>query len=78
MKGIIDWFLKSNRWKHLVFGILIGFGANGWYCAEYVGLGVAGALELKDKLWGGKWDWIDFALTIVGVNIGYTIRYSVL
>jgi len=74
MKNIIDWFKESNRWKHLVGGIGIGLFANGWYCAAYAGIGVAGALELKDKLWGGKWDWIDFALTITGTAIGFLIH----
>ena len=78
MKKIINWLFASNRLKHIGYGVLIGFGANDWYCAEYVGIGVAGALELKDYLWGGKPDWIDFTLTVVGVNIGYGIRTLVL
>lgn len=44
------------------------------YCAALCGFGVASALELKDKLWGGKWDWIDWSLTIAGVAVGYSIR----
>jgi hypothetical protein len=48
------------------------------YCAVYAGLGIASALELKDKLWGGKWDWIDWALTVGGVTIGYLIRLGFL
>ena len=74
MKKIIAWLIESHRWLHLLFGLLIGFGANSVYCAAYTGIGVAAALELKDKLWGGEWDWIDFGLTIAGVAIGYTIR----
>lgn len=78
MKKIIDkiikWFSQSNRWKHLVGGILVGIGANDVYCAAYTGIGVAGALEFKDYQWGGKPDWIDFTLTVTGVAIGYLIR----
>ena len=74
---IKGWLFESNRWKHLVGGILIGAGANDWYCAAYAGVGVAAALELKDKLWGGKPDWIDFALTVAGVAIGYTLRWLI-
>lgn len=77
MKRIWQWLKDSNRLKHLVGGVAVGFGANDWYCAEYVGIGVAGSLEFKDYQWGGKPDWIDFTLTFVGVNIGYTIRYFV-
>jgi len=77
MKRIWQWLKESNRIKHLVGGVAVGLGANDWYCAEYVGIGVAGSLEFKDYQWGGKPDWIDFTLTFVGVNIGYTIRYFV-
>lgn len=72
--GIFNWFKESNRWKHFLGGVLIGIGANTIYCAAYAGIGVASALELKDKLWGGKWDWIDWAITIGGVAIGYALR----
>lgn len=74
MKKIVEWLNKSNRWKHLVGGIAIGFGADDEYCAAYAGVGVAGALELKDYLWGGKPDIIDFLLTVGGVGIGYGLR----
>ena len=68
------WIEESNSWKHLLGGIIIGAGANNLYCAAYAGIGFASALELKDKLWGGKWDWIDFSVTIAGVSVGYSIR----
>ena len=74
MKKLIAWLKSSNRWKHLVGGLLIGFGVNDAYCAAYAGIGVAGALELKDKLWGGAWDWVDFGLTVGGVAAGQSIR----
>lgn len=77
MKRIWQWLKDSNRLKHLVGGVAVGLGANDWYCAEYVGICVAGSLEFKDYQWGGKPDWIDFMLTFVGVNIGYTIKYFV-
>lgn len=75
MKKVIKWLGESNRWKHLVGGICIGFGADDTYCAAYAGVGVASALELKDKLYGGTWDWIDFALTVGGVCVGRLIGY---
>lgn len=77
MNKVITWLKTSNRWKHLVGGILIGLGADSNYCAAYAGIGVAAALELKDKLWGGKWDWIDFGLTVGGVVVGRSIRILV-
>lgn len=72
---IKNWLGMSNRWKHLLGGFLIGLFACCWYCAIYAGCGVAAAMELKDKLWGGKWDWIDFWCTVVGATLGHTITY---
>ena len=39
---------------------------------------VAAALELKDHLYGGKWDWMDIAITMAGVGVGHLIRRTVL
>lgn len=74
MSKIIDWFKTSNRWKHLVGGIVLGGLSGNTYCAIYVGMTVATVLEVKDKLWGGKWDWIDWVLTVVGTTIGFLLR----
>lgn len=76
MKKIITWLKSSNHGKYVVCGVLIGFGADDTYCALYAGVGVAGALELKDKLYGGKWDWVDFGSTMVGVVVGRLIRVA--
>ena len=78
MNKFFNWFKESNRWKHLLGGTLIGAGANDVYCAAYAGIGVASALELKDKLWGGKFDFIDWLITVVGVAAGYALRFGVL
>lgn len=74
-RNVIAWLKTSNRWKHLVGGLIIGIGSDNWYCALYAGIGVASALELKDKLWGGEWDWIDLTLTAAGSIIGHLIRF---
>lgn len=78
MMNIFKWIKQSNRYKHLIGGALVGLGSNSVYCAAYAGIGVSSALEYKDKLWGGKWDWIDWTLTIVGVAVGYAIRFGLL
>lgn len=75
---MIYFIKKSNRWKHLLGGILIGLGADDWYCAIYAGTGVAGAMEMKDHLWGGSADWIDFTMTVIGAVIGQAGRKFVL
>lgn len=77
MNKILRWLQASNRYKHLAGGVLIGLGADDWYCALYTGLGVAAALELKDKLWGGKWDWYDLLLTAAGAVAGHLIRWAI-
>ena len=77
IKKVINWLKASNRWKHLLLAFLVGLGCDGWYCAEYTGMGVAGAMEFKDWAHGGKWDWIDFLLTVIGVNAGYLVRYLI-
>lgn len=78
MKKSCRWLKASNRYKHLIGGAAIGLGADSLYCAAYAGVGVAGALEVKDKLWGGKPDWIDFVVTVAGVALGYLARTTVL
>ena len=76
MKKIKEWLKTSNRGKHLLGGVLIGLFANSVYCAAYAGIGVASALELKDKLWGGKPDMVDWSLTVAGVAIGYGLHMA--
>jgi len=74
----MKWLKESDRWKHLLGGILIGLLSLGnWYTAALAGVGVASALELKDKLWYGNWDWIDWAITIAGVAIGFGISFTI-
>lgn len=74
MKKLWTWFLASHRWQHLLGGIVIGLLSDGWYCAALAGCGTAGALEFKDYKYKQGWDWVDFAITLAGVALGYTIR----
>ena len=76
MKKIYQFLTTSNRHKHLLGGVVIGMLANTPYCAAYAGVGVASALELKDKLWGGKPDVVDWVVTIIGVALGYGLRMA--
>ena len=78
MNKLFKWLKESNRYKHLIGGIAIGAFANSLYCAAYAGIGVATALELKDKLWGGKFDLVDLSLTLPGVAIGYGVRIMII
>lgn len=78
MKKLFTWLKESNRYKHLLGGVAIGAFANSLYCAAYAGIGVATALELKDKMWGGKFDLVDLSLTLAGVAIGYGVRIMII
>lgn len=78
MRKLFTWLKESNRYKHLLGGIAIGVFANSLYCAAYTGIGVATALELKDKMWGGKFDLVDLSLTLAGVAIGYGVRIMII
>lgn len=69
MKRILEWFKASNRWKHLTYAIPVGFIDLG------LAIGVASGMEFKDKQHGGKWDWIDWILTVLGGSIGFLIKF---
>lgn len=74
----MSWITKSNRLKHLIFAIPIGFVFT-IICV----LGVASGMEFKDvaydKANSGKsilnwswahWDWLDWLATMIGGIIG--------
>ncbi len=73
MGKFINWLSKSNRWKHLLGGFILGLLSCGWYCAALVSGAVGAAMEFKDKQWGGKPDWIDAAMTLTGGLAGYGV-----
>ena len=74
----MNWFTESHRWQHLVGGIMIGILSLGnWYTAAVAGIGIASALEFKDNSWGGRWDWLDWIITIAGVLIGFGISFTI-
>lgn len=68
---------KSNRWKHLIAGGLIYADMfslclvlnvqylKGTIIALVATFITACAVEYKDKLWGGKFDWLDVVATIL-------------
>ena len=61
-----DWWKASNRWKHFLFAIPLGA-----VCGAHFTTGVGLGMEVKDHLYGGKADFVDFALTAVGGFIGH-------
>lgn len=68
------WLAASNRYKHLAGGFVLGLLSPGAYAAALTVGAVASALEFKDRSWGGKWDWTDWAVTVAGGAVGYGLR----
>lgn len=66
---VLSWLKSSNRMKHLVGGFLIALAFS-----FPAALGCAGAMEFKDWQWGGKPEWADFFLTLVGGLVGGALR----
>ena len=68
---ISDWWRASNRWKHFLFAIPLGA-----VCGAPFTTGVGLGMEIKDHLYGGKTDFVDFALTAVGGAIGHGVMLA--
>ena len=81
MKRMIDkylgWLKDSNRPKHILCGLLVYTAmmavcllpGNTFASSAIISLVatviVAMAVDYKDKLWGGKFDWLDVAATVL-------------
>lgn len=65
---IADWWKAPNRWKHFLFAIPLGA-----VCGVPFTTGVGLGMEMKDHLYGGKADFVGFALTAVGGFIGHGV-----
>jgi hypothetical protein len=70
IKKVLDWFKESNRWKHLIGGLCVGFLPLHWWAGIYAACAVGLALEYKDEAHGGKWDWVDCGMTALGGVVG--------
>lgn len=68
-----SFLMESNRYKHLIGGLLVGLCALSPWAAIYSAIIAASCLELKDKLHGCPWDWIDWACTVFGGFIAMII-----
>ena len=65
---VLRWWKASNRWKHFLFAIPLGA-----VCGVHFTTGVGLGMEVKDHLYGGKADFVDFLLTAVGGAIGHGV-----
>lgn len=69
---VLQWWKASNRWKHFLFAIPLGA-----VCGAPFTTGVGLGMEIKDHLYGGKADFVDFLLTAVGGVIGHGVMLVV-
>ena len=67
------WLTESNRQKHFLYAIPIGF-----LFTILCVLGVASGLEFKDKEYGNQWDWLDWTATILGGLVGQLIQIIII
>nr|DAE70674.1 MAG TPA: putative periplasmic lipoprotein [Bacteriophage sp.] len=69
----MSWINESNRIKHLLYAIPAGALLTILFAA-----GLAVGMEFKDRAYGGKWDWLDIAATLIGGFVGQVIQIGVL
>lgn len=67
------WITRSNRLKHLLYAVPFGFLLTVLFAA-----GLATGMELKDKLKGGRYDWLDWVATVLGGLIGQALQLLVI
>lgn len=67
------WLKESNRPKHLLYAIPIGL-----VFTILAVLGCAFGMEFKDKQYGGKFDWLDIAATMIGGAIGQLLQVIII
>ena len=67
------WITKSNRLKHLLYAIPSAFIGTILFAA-----GLAVGMDFKDKMHGGKFDWLDLTATLIGGLIGQILQIGLL
>ena len=67
------WLKESNRMKHFAYAIPCGFVGT-----ELFVLGLAVGMEFKDKTYGGKFDWLDIAATLLGGLVGQLLQVGLI
>ena len=63
------WLKESNRPEHFACAILAAFVGTILFAA-----GLAVGMEFKDKQYGGDFDWLDIAATIIGGLVGQILQ----
>ena len=65
----MSWITESNRMEHFGYAIPIGF-----LFTILAVIGCAFGMEFKDQQYGGKFDWLDIAATMIGGSIGQLLQ----
>ena len=66
MKKSIAFLQNSNHYKHLIDGFIVSWLTASLYAGIYAAVVAAICLELKDRLYGNKFNLTDWLLTVVG------------
>lgn len=63
----MSWLTESNRLKHFFYAIPCGL------LGIMFVAGLAAGMEFKDKMSGGKFDFLDILATLLGGMIGFVL-----
>ena len=67
------WLFESNRPKHILYAIPSAFIGTILFST-----GLAFGMEFKDKQYGGKFDWLDIAATMIGGIVGQLLQIGII
>ncbi len=63
------WLGESNRTRHFAYAIPCGLVGT-----ELFVLGLALGMEIKDRMYGARFDWLDIAATLLGGMVGQAVQ----
>lgn len=75
MNKIFKFIAVSNRYKYLIGGFIVAALAGSFYASVHAAVVAASCLELKDRLYGNTWDWLDWFCTLIGGVIAAIVFY---
>ena len=67
-----QWLRQSHRLQHLVGGFAVGL-----LLGLMAAVSAGAAMEFKDWQWGGKPEWADCLMTVMGGCVGWGLRLLV-
>lgn len=65
----MSWLKESNRTEHLRYGYILAS-----YLSVIFTAGCAVGMEFKDWQYGGDFDWLDIAATVIGGILGQIVQ----